>query len=388
MSVACEGVERSTRPGRPRLVRRDLPWRKRLAYMALIYVTVFVACVLLSEVGFRLFWNPKYWIHTDRFLVGSGQTDAGRKWWPDTKYSVESCEFRTEFRTNAQGYRARPGPPGPPSSYRIAFVGDSFTEGMQVAYESTFCARLEGLLTPPDSSPALVCENVGVSATDLLEYWHRIHHDVLAGDPPDALVLCIYPGNDFQGTLPDGAFDALDQPLPDFYRKPNWVQHVIAWINLHSKFGCYSQRALLSVAPSNTPAASRGPKNWWADPAVTARAAAVPAVRRCRSLLLAIERECRERGTKLCVLVVGPVANYTAANGASPLVRIFAGWGLEVPVFDIAIKARALPGHQSLTFPLDGHLTADGHAYFAREAAPLLQAVLSERRPSGSLTSK
>jgi hypothetical protein len=259
---------------------------------------------------------------------------------------------------------------------------------MQVAYESTFCARLEGLLKAPDASRSIVCENVGVSATDLLDYWHRIHHDVLAADPPDALVLCIYPGNDFLGILPDDAFDALDRPLPDFYHKPSWAQHVIAWVNLHSKFGCYSQRALLSVAPPKVPAASRGPKNWWTDPVRAAAAAESPAIRRSRSLLFAIHREARERGTKLCVLVVGPVANYASVNGASPLARIFAGWGLDVPVVDVAIKAKALPNHQSLTFPIDGHLTESGHDYLAREAAPMLQSALNQHRSGLSLTSE
>src|SRR5262249_33776925 len=148
-------------------------------------------------------------------------------------------EFRTEFRTNAQGYRARPGPV-PISPYRIAFVGDSFTEGMQVAYDATFEARLEKLLAPPDGVRSVGCENFGISATDLLDYWYRILHDVLSSEPPDALVLCIYPGNDFQGVLPDGAFDRQDHPLRDFYKKPSWSQHVIAWVNLHSKFGSYA----------------------------------------------------------------------------------------------------------------------------------------------------
>ena len=74
-------------------------------------------------------------------------------------------------------------------------------------------SRLEKLLARADGSRAVVCENYGVSATDLLEYWHRVHHDVLATDPPDMIVLCIYPGNDFQGALPDDAFDGSDKPL-------------------------------------------------------------------------------------------------------------------------------------------------------------------------------
>jgi hypothetical protein len=377
MSVGYETRRRTVRTRRSRLVRPDLPWRRRLAYMAAIYIAAFSVCLVLAEVGFRLFWNPKYWIHTSRFLVGSGQTEAGKKWWPDTNYLVESSEFRTEFRTNAKGYRAGPFRAPSHDPYTIAFVGDSFTEAMQVDLESSFTARLEKLLRPPDGSRALVCENFGVSATDLLEYWHRIGHDVLTINPPDAIVLCIYPGNDFQGPLPDDAFDRSDRPLANYFHQPRCAQHVIAWVNLHSKFGCYAQRALLSSGGSRPPSTIRAPKNWWADPTTAARSADVPAVRRSRSILSAINEECRKSGTKLCVLVVGPVASYAALNGESPLARIISAWGLDIPVIDIAIKARALANHQSLTFPIDGHLTRSGHEYLAREAAPALEAWLN-----------
>jgi len=376
MTVACETRNRPARGLRSRLRRADISLRRRVAYLALIYLAAISACFLLAEIGFRLFWNPRYWIHTGRLLVGSGQTEAGKKWWPDTTYSVDSSEFRVEFRTNALGYRARPEPGRAPHPYRIAFVGDSFTEGMQVAYEATFCARLERLLNQDDRARPSVCENDGVSATDLLDYWHRIVHDVLPGDPPDALVLCIYPGNDFQCVFPDDAFDAEERSLRDYFTKPGWTQHVIAWVNLHSKFGSYAQRALLSIGSRPSLRPSQGPKNWWTDPEVAARAAGEPALRRSRSLFLAID-ECRRHGTKLCILVVGPVANYVAKNGASPLAHILASWGLDIPIIDVAIKARARPDQQSFTFPIDGHLTEAGHAYIAQEAAPALHALLA-----------
>ncbi len=133
-------------PGVPRRSGQRIPRRKRVAFLLLINLMVFSASVLLAEVGFRLFWNPRYWIHSNRLLIGSGQTEVGKKWWPNTLYAVEGSEFRTEFRTNAAGYRARPEPMSADHPYRIAFVGDSFTEAMQVSYESSFCARLEGLL--------------------------------------------------------------------------------------------------------------------------------------------------------------------------------------------------------------------------------------------------
>jgi hypothetical protein len=75
--------------------------------------------------------------------------------------------------------------------------------------------------------------------------------------------------------------------------------------------------------------------------------------------------------------VVGPVANYAAVNGASPLAAIIAGWGLDIPVVDVAIKARAIANRQGLTFPNDGHLTESGHAYLAGEAGRALQGLLA-----------
>jgi len=382
MSAACETKNRPARGLRFRQRRANISGRRRIAYLVLINLAAFASCFLLGEIGCRLFWNPKYWVHTGRWKIGSGQTEAGKKWWPDTTYSVDGSEFRVEFRTNGSGYRARPELVRPAHPYRIAFVGDSFTEGMQVAYESTFCARLESLLNQNDPARPFVCENDGVSDTDLLDYWHRILHDVFAGDPPDALVLCVYPGNDFQRVFPDDAFDAQDHALRDYFKKPRWTEHLSVWVNLHSKFGCYLQSALLSIGTHPILPPSQGPKNWWSDPEVAARAAGTLALRRSRSLFQAIDEECRRHRTKLCILVVGPVANYMEKNGESPLTRILTSWRLDIPLIDVAIKARARPDYQSLTFPVDGHPNDAGHAYIAQETAPCLQAFLARTGPT------
>jgi hypothetical protein len=341
--------------------------------------------VLFAEGAFRLWWSPRYWIRSSRWLTGSGQTEAGKKWWPDTTYNVEGAEFRLEFRTNASGYRARPEPVPTGDAYRIAFVGDSFTEAMQVPHDTTFAAQLERLLNHDAPSRPLICENYGISATDLFDYWHRIIHDVLTRDPPDALVLCIFPGNDFQGITPDDGFDAEGRPLRDYFRRPGWIKHVIAWINLHSKFGFFAQRAILSWN-AGTARPDQGPKNWWTDPDAAARAAESPALRRCQSLFVAIDEACRWSGTKLCVMVVGPVANYAAADGQSPLARILASWQIDVPVIDVAIKARARRDWASLLFPYDGHLTKAGHTYVAEQAAAPLRSFLAGTRVSASIS--
>jgi hypothetical protein len=376
MAVGIATQERARR-GRHALLRRlPVRGRRRIVYLAAINLCIFSACFFLAELGFRLVWSPKYWIHADAWLIGSGQTAAGRKWWPNTTYHVGSSEFHATFRTNALGYRARPASTPAGRCFRIAFVGDSFTEGMQVEYESTFCALIESQWNRDRAPLPVICENIGVSATDLFDYWHRIVHDVTSGNPADALVLCIFPGNDFQGALPDSAFDAEDRPLRDYFTNPTWDQHVIAWVNLHSSFGSYLQRVFFSVRTRAPRMSSQGPKNWWCDPAVAARASDDVAVRRSRSLFRAIDEECRRAGTKLCVLVVGPAGNYAAKDGQSPLTQILQSWGLDAPVIDVAIRARARADHRSFTFPIDGHLNEAGHAYVADHAAPALKAAL------------
>jgi hypothetical protein len=383
-SAGAQTMPVATSSGRgtqqPFVLRADSA-RRRALYLVLLNLVGFAVAFLLTEAGFRQFSKLRYWIHTNRLLVGSGQTHAGKKWWPDTRFEVDSAEFHTVFQTNHAGYRARSGASPGAHAYRIAFVGDSFTEGMQVDADSTFCSRIERNLNQtrsPDSQACeWVCENYGVSATDLLEYWHRIIHDVLVPDSPRAIVLCIYPGNDFQAALPDEAFDRDGRPLREFYPSAPWTKHVVAWINLHSQFGSFLQRALLSIGNIKDSYLSQGPRDWWTDPAIAAAARAAPAIRRTRSILAAIDDECRHHGTKLCIMVVGPVANYHAIRGESPLARILTDWKLEIPVIDGAIEIRSRPDWASLVFATDGHLTASGHDHFARLATPKLQAFLA-----------
>ncbi len=342
MAVACNPARLSPLDVPSHVAARTkLPRRRRVLLLIVVNLITFTIALVIAEAAFRLFWEPRYWIRCDRLMIGSGQTEVGKKWWPNTTYRVEGSEFRVMFRTNATGYRARPEPVEADHPYRIAFVGDSFTEAMQVPYDSTFCARLERQLNRGAPSPSRVCVNYGVSATDLFDYWHRIIHDVLPENPPDALVLCIFPGNDFQGLLPDDGFDSEGHPLRDYFRKPAWTRHVVAWINLHSKFGFFVQRALLSWNPGGASRSPQGPKNWWTDPELAASAENATAVRRCRSLFRSIDEECRRHGTKLCILVVGPVANYRPVDGQSPLARILSMWQIDVPVIDVAIQARA-----------------------------------------------
>jgi hypothetical protein len=269
----------------------------------------------------------------------------------------------------------RPKGGGKKRDYRIAFVGDSFTEGMQVEYEKTFCALIERGLADARPNREIVCENYGIAATGLFEYWHRITNDVLRPDAPDALVLCIYPGNDFSGEFPADGFEVDGRPRRSYYADPTWCRHFLTWLNLNSQLARYLQERIHS-AWRRFEQPYEAPKLWWIDPVVTASAGDAPVVRRSRALLQAIDDDCRRCGTRMCVLVVGPVATYPPYHGQSPFGMILSDWRIEAPVIDVAVDAIKAPQFERLLFPRDGHLNESGHVYVAEAALPSLRAAL------------
>jgi hypothetical protein len=356
----------------------SLPLGTKIRRLTLVNVFLFAASIGIGEGLTRLLWNPKYWIRCDGWLVGSGQTKAGRKWWPNTTYRIESQEFHVAFHTNERGYRARPAPPKTAHPFRIALVGDSFTEAMQVDYDRTFCALIERGLSDMEPGREIICENFGVAATGLFDYYHRIIHDVLDAHPPDALILCLYPGNDFTPEFPDDAFLPDGRPRHDYFQDAGCTKHVMMWLNSKSKLAHYLFQSAFVAWLRLAPPPVQGPKLWWTDPAVAARAPEAPAIRRARALVRAIDEECRRRGTKLCILVVGPVEIYfPTQDGQSPIARMLADWKIGAPVIDVAIKGIARPDFRALLFPRDGHLNEAGHAFTAAEALPALRDALA-----------
>jgi hypothetical protein len=363
---------RPTAMTRPSLRLVKVAARSRIGRIALVNLILFGAVALIGEVAFRLFWRPTYWVSCDRWLVGSGQTRAGRKWWPETDYLLQSPEFRAHFRTNSQGYRARSAPPRTARPYRISFVGDSFTEAMQVPSSQSFVDRIEVGLAGVIPGREVICENFGIAATGPFEYWERTYHDVLGTDPPDALVLCLFPGNDFTEPTPADGFDRDGRPRLDYFSEPGVAWHVLTWLNLKSKFAHYLQRSALIAFSKLKGAPDFGPWMWWSDPALAVREADDPAIRRVRAIFRAIDEACRRTRTRLIILVVGPTPIYQASNGASPIGQIIASWGIAAPVIDASLAMGPWPESRRWVFPRDGHLNDTGHQFVAAYATPKL----------------
>ena len=121
----------------------------------------------------------------------------GWSYFPDVEgYSVH--EATTWVKINADGFRDRRHERVKPSStFRIAVVGDSFTEGSNVAFEDTFPAVVERELAFCSMFKEQKVEvlNFGVSGYGTAQSYLLLRERVLLYEP-DLVVLAFYNGND------------------------------------------------------------------------------------------------------------------------------------------------------------------------------------------------
>ena len=150
-----------------------------------LVISLLLAEIVLRAIGFSA---PVLWTYDD---VTGSKLFAGAEGW----YREEGKAFIT---INRDGLRDREhGRTKAPNTVRIAILGDSMAEALQVPLESTFWSVLERQLKNckafGDRDVEII--NFGVSgygtAQQLLTYRHRA-----AGYSPDVTVLAFYAGND------------------------------------------------------------------------------------------------------------------------------------------------------------------------------------------------
>ena len=136
------------------------------------------------------------------------------------------------YDTNSEGFydreRAKEKPPG---VFRIAVIGDSFIDAVQVPFESTLSQRLEKALSRPERPVEVL--NFGRGGTSLPEYRLLLEHWALAYDP-DLVLVFVYNENDLDDLRPDA--------IPQVNGK--YVRPVYAWENGRLLLKDYSPPAL------------------------------------------------------------------------------------------------------------------------------------------------
>lgn len=175
------------------------------------------AALLIAELLLRLFGI--YYPPGGAFFVPDRYTGWGNRAGAEGASDVE-CP--SHVRINSDGLRDREHSSAkPPGVLRVAVLGDSFTEALQVPMERDFCSvlerRLGGCEALRDLRPEVI--NFGVSGYGTAQELITLQRKVWKYSP-DVVVLAYFPGND----LYDNARDLQDfdpgeapGPRPFFY---------------------------------------------------------------------------------------------------------------------------------------------------------------------------
>ncbi len=149
-----------------------------------------VVAVLLAEITLRLFVpdTRSPYIY-DEF--------TGTRLEPGHRFVFQSEGYSSNV-INSRGLRDREHTlKKTTDTFRIAILGDSFSEAFQVAQENTFWSVLERDLqaTPEFKNRNVEVINFGVSGFGTIQEWQMLEHYV--GDyAPDLVLLAFLPGND------------------------------------------------------------------------------------------------------------------------------------------------------------------------------------------------
>jgi hypothetical protein len=184
--------------------------RRWIAPLALVLGSVLVG-LLLGEAAVRILDRSYYWSLSKRPdpLLGWRPVPGSEGW--------QRIEGEALVRINRAGFRDRDHDPAKPSgTLRIAVLGDSFTEAVQVPIEQTWWRVLEGQLKhcPALDGRAVEVLSFGVSgysSTQQLQVWRH----VASRYDPDGAVLGFFPGNDIRENSPDLDHDPMRPYLID-----------------------------------------------------------------------------------------------------------------------------------------------------------------------------
>lgn len=168
--------------------------RKWAGNLALVFIGCGIAFVLV-ETGLYLFG-----ISYPSFFVADNLTGYAHKPGAEGLYSNEGEAY---IRINRSGLRDREHTlEKPVGTFRIALLGDSYTEAMQVPTAEIYGARLEHELSdcPSLAGRQVEAMNFGVSGFSTAQELLVLRHKASPYDP-DLVLLALYTENDIRGNL-------------------------------------------------------------------------------------------------------------------------------------------------------------------------------------------
>jgi lysophospholipase L1-like esterase len=224
-------VTRAADGGRPS--RR---YRAALLRLALLVVTLVILAGLIELfVPLILGEQPKF----PRRVVGAPWGLRYNE--PGARYRHKSADGTWHFRINHQGMRADRdySYQKPTGVRRIIVLGDSFTAGLEVENEQTFCSVLERELRRAGLNVEVL--NAGVSGFSTAEECLYLERELMKYQPD--LVIVSFCGNDLDDNVRTGLFQLEGGQLVEYHKTYVPAGRLGNFLNTNWLFNFLSERS-------------------------------------------------------------------------------------------------------------------------------------------------
>ena len=174
---------------------------RRIANVAINLSLALLTCLAVLggfEVALRVFLPQKLYRFPRTLFRNDPDLVFGLT--PGFQGAVRTPEYSTHVRVNSLGLRGPEVVPKSPGTLRVLGLGDSFVSAFNVEENDTFLATAQKWLQGVTAGGRVEIVNAG---TPNYGTWHelRLLHRLIPTVHPDAVILCVYVGNDVQNNL-------------------------------------------------------------------------------------------------------------------------------------------------------------------------------------------
>jgi hypothetical protein len=370
---------------------RRRPGREALINLALVAGSLLFVLALCEFVVFRLL-TPGSDVPRNAFVNGVVRYAPGQS----GVWRVRD-DIAAPYAINAQGWNA-PQADYPaarrPGVARVAVVGDSFVEAMQVPVGESFVEQAALALGGPDRIEAF---RFAIAGAPLSQYVHMVEREVLRFRPDRIVVLLVHNDFDESFLLRPGRYTSSflkfevrpgqrpDEPVGETAPAP-WTPGALEWLR-HTgtaRFFLYrwQVRPQLLLDAVLGPARADGAPRFGANIDLGAVLAEEPRIRIATAHgLKRLKALADSIGARLDILMDGDRGAIQAGAPTSQALRLNAiaaeaAAAAGVPFHNLQplFAADFAASRQRFDFPSDGHWNAHAHRLVGRELARILAA--------------
>ena len=304
----------------------------------------------------------------------------------------------------------------PPNVYRIAVIGDSYVESLQVDRNDSFCAKLEKRLSEPGEKTKVEVLNFGVSAYNLGQMMLRTENLALKFQP-DMVLLVVRthtsrqlpqnPNGGFLWARPSFTLNKDGQLITDYGLQKGYMEssegkraQLLGWIRQHSRIWgvvslCVEQVAawwdkvshprfdLAAAAAKKTAFDQQSPHGSDASLQQTSKLlsekCAISVWPVADAIITRMKNSCNDAGARFCIVRL-PGARGDINREESRLLANSAKQ-LNVPYCDMTpVLERAVKKGDAEKIWYIGHFAPMGHDLIADELLPFLKLQMKETR--------